>query len=237
VELETALADTKRQLAEAQAAPRPVEAAKAAPEADPTDLSKRLAETEDKLATSLRGYAVLEKERDAQAAEASKLTANLAAEKNSLAAQVSALSVQVDQLKTNAQDRTSSAQTEAARLNEALTALQRSTAQNTNDLAATRAVLQQVQGANTVLANENYQLKTRLARIPGAAAPAPAAPVATPVAIPAVRTHVVVAGDSLSRLSQLYYGTSNRWQDIYNANRGKLGSDGVLHVGVELRIP
>ena len=52
------------------------------------------------------------------------------------------------------------------------------------------------------------------------------------------RTVLLVAGgDSLSRISQRYYGSASRWPDIYNANRDKIGADGVLRVGVELRIP
>jgi nucleoid-associated protein YgaU len=52
-----------------------------------------------------------------------------------------------------------------------------------------------------------------------------------------VRTHVVVAGDSLSKIAQRYYGDSKRWPEIYNANRDKLGSEGSLKVGLELRVP
>jgi nucleoid-associated protein YgaU len=48
---------------------------------------------------------------------------------------------------------------------------------------------------------------------------------------------VVAAGDSLSRLSQRYYGNANRWQEIYNANAALLGPNGVLKVGTQLRIP
>jgi nucleoid-associated protein YgaU len=48
---------------------------------------------------------------------------------------------------------------------------------------------------------------------------------------------VIAAGDSLSKLSQRYYGTATRWQEIYNANAEKLGPQGILRVGVELRIP
>ena len=58
-----------------------------------------------------------------------------------------------------------------------------------------------------------------------------------PVAPPGARTHVVVAGDSLSRISQRYYGTAARWQEIYNANAEKLGPNGTLRIGTELRIP
>ena len=75
-----------------------------------------------------------------------------------------------------------------------------------------------------------------LARSTGGPAPA-TAPATAPVTAPAARVHVVVAGDSLSRLSQRYYGSAGRWQEIYNANAEKLGPNGVLRVGTELRIP
>ena len=159
-------------------------------------------------------------------------------ERNALAGQVSSLTTEVEQLKAGSQASTGTAQAEIARLNESLAALQRSTAQNTTDLAATRALLQQVQGASRTLADENYQLKTRLAGVAGTTvAPVSVTPVPVPTATPGTRTHVVAAGDSLSRLSQRYYGTANRWQEIYNANRDKIGTDGVLRVGVELRVP
>jgi len=89
-----------------------------------------------------------------------------------------------------------------------------------------------LQGANAVLAGENYQLKTMLSRTTGTAATA-----AAPVAAPGVRTHVVANGDSLSRLAQRYYGNASRWQDIYNANATLLGPNGILKVGTTLRIP
>ena len=54
---------------------------------------------------------------------------------------------------------------------------------------------------------------------------------------PAARVHVVASGDSLSKISQRYYGTASRWQEIYNANAGILGPNGVLRVGTQLRIP
>ena len=48
---------------------------------------------------------------------------------------------------------------------------------------------------------------------------------------------MVASGDSLSRISQRYYGTANRWQEIYNANRDRISNEGVLRVGTTLRIP
>lgn len=67
---------------------------------------------------------------------------------------------------------------------------------------------------------------------------APVRPVvASPLGAPEVRFHTVTEGDSLSRISMRYYGTPNRWQEIYNANRDVLQGSSVLRVGMQLRIP
>ena len=226
-ELETALAAARQQLASAPSAPAPAVAT-----GDTGGLEQKLADTESRLTTALRGYATLQRERDALAENAGKSAAAVAAERDSLATQVASLTGQVEQLRARAQNNTGSTQAELARLNEAVTALQRTSTQASRDAAAARALAQQLQGANAVLAGENYQLKTMLARSTGGTAPATA-----PVTAPAARTHVVVAGDSLSRLSQRYYGAAGRWQEIYNANATLLGPNGVLRVGTELRIP
>jgi chromosome segregation ATPase len=226
-ELEAALAEARQRPAVASTSSAP------AAGGDSSELQKKLADTEDRLATSLRGYAMLEKERNEVTVSAGKATETVTAEKNALAAQVTTLSGEVAQLRAGAQSSAGSTQAEIARLNEALTALQRSTAQNSADLATTRALAQQLQGANAVLAGENYRLKTMLSRTgnpPDTVASAPAA-------VPASRTHVVASGDSLSRLSQRYYGTANRWQEIYNANTDRIGANGLLRIGTELRIP
>jgi nucleoid-associated protein YgaU len=73
-----------------------------------------------------------------------------------------------------------------------------------------------------------------------AAPSAPAAAAASapaPAPAPAQRTHVVVDGDTLTRISVEYYGTSRRWQDIFDANRGTLSSPGALSIGATLVIP
>ena len=273
VELENALAETRRNLSETETALRTTAQAlaatapvttpattPAATETDASDLQKRLAETEGKLATALRGYALLEKDRDALQAKSGQANEALLAEKNTLATQVASLSAQVEQLQaastaqaeavrasaaaatekdalaarlTAAETRAANAQAEVTRLGESLAALQRSTGQISGDALSNRALVQQLQGANAVLAQENYQLKTMLSRTTGG----PAAPLSAPTALPAARTHVVASGDSLSKISQRYYGTASRWQEIYNANAGKLGPNGILRVGTELRIP
>lgn len=51
------------------------------------------------------------------------------------------------------------------------------------------------------------------------------------------REHIVVEGDSLSRISLRYYGTSTRWQEIYEANREVLSTENVLRPGQRLKLP
>jgi nucleoid-associated protein YgaU len=48
---------------------------------------------------------------------------------------------------------------------------------------------------------------------------------------------VVTAGDSLTKISRTYYGTSNRWDEILNANRDVIRNENVLPLGVTLQIP
>ena len=48
---------------------------------------------------------------------------------------------------------------------------------------------------------------------------------------------MVVAGDTLGKISRQYYGTPNRWPDILAANRDALRDERSLVVGRVLRIP
>lgn len=69
-------------------------------------------------------------------------------------------------------------------------------------------------------------------------APAPA-PDPTPEPKPQPqRTYTVKKGDSLSKIAAKYYGTGSRWPDIYNANRGVIGSNpNLIKPGQVLVIP
>jgi len=49
--------------------------------------------------------------------------------------------------------------------------------------------------------------------------------------------HIVQKGDTLSKISQRYYGTANRWKNIYDANKGRIANINNLKVGTELTIP
>jgi len=198
-----------------------LEAARALPkfvvsESQFTTMKQDLADTKTKLATTLRGYALIEKERDALAAKSTQ---------------------------------TVNTSVEVARMTEAYGALQRSSAQTERDLATTRAQLQQALSANNALAQATPAPKSVPAPEPVAVRPltkptAPSAPgfttlapVTAPAPVATGRIHVIVAGDSLTKISQRYYGTPNNWQPIYNANKEKFGPNGALRVGTELRIP
>ena len=112
------------------------------------------------------------------------------------------------------------------------------------------AVITQLRTENGALAARLNQAQNTLDQIASAArlgtpaatiasgGPAPARPgVTAPTGAAEARFHTVADGDSLSRISMRYYGTPNRWQEIYNANRDVLQGSSVLRVGMQLRIP
>ena len=51
------------------------------------------------------------------------------------------------------------------------------------------------------------------------------------------KNYVVRPGDTLSKISKMFYGTASRWNDIYQANRDQLSSAQALQVDQELLIP
>ena len=51
------------------------------------------------------------------------------------------------------------------------------------------------------------------------------------------KSYTVQSGDTLSKISKKFYGTANRWNDIYQANRDTLSSARSLREGQELLIP
>jgi nucleoid-associated protein YgaU len=70
------------------------------------------------------------------------------------------------------------------------------------------------------------------------ARPALDTPVAQASAAPGnTAVHVVQAGETLGQIALRYYGDANRWQVIYDANRGQLPSPNALAVNMRLTIP
>ena len=65
-------------------------------------------------------------------------------------------------------------------------------------------------------------------------APAPAPP---PPPKPVERIHEVVAGESLSKIAQKYYGNGNKYMKIFEENRDILSNPDLIKPGQKLRIP
>jgi nucleoid-associated protein YgaU len=113
------------------------------------------------------------------------------------------------------------------------------------------ATITQLRSDNSALTARLTQAQGTLDQIAAAARlGTPASTIAAGGPVPVVRTtpvppagaaemrvHTVTEGDSLSRISMRYYGTPNRWQEIYQANRDILQGSSALRVGQQLRIP
>ncbi|MES1168526.1 MAG: LysM peptidoglycan-binding domain-containing protein, partial [Oleiharenicola lentus] len=164
----------------------------------------------------------------ARAAEQQKADAERSGQQN-----VDAVTAQLGQLRREVE----AARTAQARLTENFAAQDRDRS----------AVIAQLRTENGALATRLNQAQSTLDQIAAAArlgtpaatiasgGPAPARPAAAPAA--ETRYHTVVEGDSLSRISMRYYGTTNRWQEIFQANRDVLQGSSALRVGMQLRIP
>ena len=244
-ELATRLAALERQNAELTARATAAEtklatnataAPAAASDASAEDAKKQLSEIEAKLTTSLRSYSMLQQELDQTHEAAAKMETKLAAAQ----AEAAALRTQVDALNPNGKD---------------MVLLRQASINAATGAVELRDQLRQSQGSVAQLAQENAQLRTRLALLgpppapmlasPTRYAPPPAsaaalkpASAAKPAAVaPAARQHVVAEGDTLSKISRRYYGTSERWPEILEANRDILRDARNLPVGASLRIP
>ncbi len=108
-----------------------------------------------------------------------------------------------------------------------ITALQQENAAITARLRQAQGTLDQIASAARLI-NSGTSVNSTVLPLSSQTAPAATTP---------ARTHIVAEGDSLSRISLRYYGTPNRWQDIYDANRDSLAGVNVLKPGQSLRIP
>ncbi len=70
----------------------------------------------------------------------------------------------------------------------------------------------------------------------GGSSTAPAAPPPT-VTIGSGKKHVVVKGDSLSKIAKREYGDANKWRRIYEANKDHIKDPDLIYPGQQLKIP
>lgn len=142
-----------------------------------------------------------------------------------------------------AQRELGSLRSEHARLRESSTANERERsarmAQLQQENAAITLRLRQAQGTLDQIASAARLINGTVgASAVGTAVPVRSAPATVTIAAAsAERFHLVQEGDSLTRISARYYGTPNRWQDIYEANRDVLRGENALRPGQRLRIP
>jgi nucleoid-associated protein YgaU len=61
----------------------------------------------------------------------------------------------------------------------------------------------------------------------GVASTAPSAP----------QTYTVNKGDTLSKIAKEFYGSANRWHEIYDANRDQISNPDLIQPGWVLKIP
>jgi len=236
-ELTTRLAAAEQELAtlRAQAAESrpaltasPAGTAPAEPSPAEQNLQSQLTDTQEKLATALRSYTLLEQELNQTRTERGSGGGGSA----TLRGQTVALGA---------------AQQEAAQARQV-------GAIATDEVAALREQLRQTQGEIARLAEENAHFRTKLALQPAPPSTTLSAPLrpavasmpaqvrtsavttkSTPAAGP--RQHVVAEGDTLGKIAKKYYGTADRWPEIYEANRDVLRNADRLPVSVTLRIP
>ena len=80
----------------------------------------------------------------------------------------------------------------------------------------------------------------------GASSTAPSAPKAdfgnvesgvTSTAPSAPQTYTVNKGDTLSKIAREFYGSANRWHEIFDANRDQLSDPDLIKPGQVLKIP
>jgi nucleoid-associated protein YgaU len=222
------LTDLKAKLAEAQKTAEQQGARVAELSGANDKFGANLKELEGQLAT-LRAENVRLGQSDQARAEAEQRASTLATASTQLAA------VQKDLAASRAEN---------TRLADSLQAIERDRVARVTQLqqenAAITARLRQAQGTLDQIASA-----ARLINGGGSIAPVvssggatvPTIGTQTPAAAAAVRTHVVQEGDSLTRISSRYYGTTGRWQEIYEANRETLKGENALRPGQRLKIP
>jgi len=53
----------------------------------------------------------------------------------------------------------------------------------------------------------------------------------------AAQTYTVNKGDTLSKIAKEFYGSANRWHEIYDANRDQISNPDLIKPGQVLKIP
>jgi chromosome segregation ATPase len=220
------------------------QAAKARAEESATKLERALARPAEGRDEHAKEIAALKQERfnaeqarDRLRAESSAARSKLETDLAAARTEAREARAQITKLEADLAAARSEARSGEAQFGGSITQLQEALAQANRDLAAAE------------IRNENLVREFARAR-PGMllaaegtgtqrAAPS-RSPAVEPVDVPAPalpRVHTVDSGENLSSISLRYYGTPNRWREIFDANRDVMNSPNQLAPGVRLRIP
>lgn len=229
-------------------------------------LKRQMADTEMRLATSLRSYSLLQQELDQAKASSGERAAEAEAKATTAQAEVGSLRTQLETAQADLRERNAAIE---SMMKEQTQIRQGAIAQgleNTN----LRDQLRQTQAQLTLVVEENAHFRTKLA----VNTPPPASTMAMPtrpgspaaqaaITLPAIiskpgspaaasaistapgeksmiqvpRQHILVDGDNLIKLARRYYGNGERWREIFDANRKLLSDPSRLPKGAVLIIP
>lgn len=252
-DLVTRLNATTRELAQLRINYERLQAERASSPAAAGDTNARLRDAEDRLATSLRAYTSMQEENAKVRTQLDKIQA----ENATLATQVRTLTAENQQ----AQAALTSLNTELLAQREARNRAEQASEGLRTQLSAANDRIATLSGGRSASAAAARDLSTSsLQTALNASTPPPTArleadvsqvrsagsptrpgtvvaPAGQPAPAPAVRTHTVIAGDTLSGISRRYYGTPDRWQEILAANRDVLKDDRSLVIGRTIKIP
>jgi nucleoid-associated protein YgaU len=197
------------------------------------EFAKRVIELEgirDQLETTDATAKRLTKERD-----------DLKTQVQTQAESLASLQKAFDDLKTEHDTLSQDSSKEIARLDSELTALkarnkdleaERSRAGRrslSNRLDEAREALKAAEDKNAEYARQVEELQKTIAQLKAAGSAVGNSRRTT--------THVVQEGETLRTISMRYYGTKERWQDIYRANQTEIANPDEIRAGQELIIP
>jgi len=209
---------------------------------DSADLQRQLSDAQDKLSTALHSFSLQQDQLGQLKADADKS----AAEKSALAAQLDSANATISGLRLQAAAATQvdALRSQLRQTQDELAALSAENAQLKTSLALAGP---SPAGGNASptrpgIAPHHASEGPAAGPAPARAAAAQAAPPAAgtpdnPAKPPAPRTHVVIEGDSLTKISKEYYGTASRYDEIVAANRDVIRDENLLVVGTKLKIP
>ncbi len=235
-EVSARLSDTTRELAALRASYAKLQGERTGAVADgsPAAVAAAKSELEEKLAVSLRNFTELQEENARLRTEVTRTRAD----NESLTEKLKAAAIQAERT-----------QATLAQLNTDLIAQKEARARAEQAAESVRAQLGTVlaHGSAVVAAGSREPSALQIAKAPPAGASPTAElrldteqvrrPAEPGTSVKARRTHVVLAGDTLEKIAQQYYGTSDRWRALYDANLPLLKNGQSLRVGMELLIP